>query len=548
MPMSTLPSSISPAPKKHTSSPGLYSDLSDNNSLWSRSDSASITATDEAPSHEASKLEASTTRELVPRVGGQGLSKGILPTSLLNPRGQTRIFKWRLAHVSKDHESGKNGVWERVGDWVVDFLKRKEPVEDGERYWTNPTIWVGVLPKTLTGDDAFDLIQEIRAFLNELQVKDVDIAFRESIVGSLVGNGPALYAPVESGDPLQDVIDNASVTLSLPISGRATMMQGTLCPFFQHEGKLYAITARHNVVLANDDNASYKYKPSAPKRKVIVMGNPTFTTYLTSILARIGNLNDTVKFLKEGLEEHEAELTKTERKIISLKKFYVTMSKKWSKLGDRAPVIGVGVGPNRFTRDFCIIELDKSKFMHLGGNVLSLGPKYSEADLKALMYERIDVPSEFKYPEDCLLMLRGTLTAEQVNNPNSSDSQGDRIRRVLKRGVTTNTTVGTLTHFMSFVRKYFTTGILESLELPILPHESETGTFSKGGDSGALIASVIGEFVGLLTGGTNKDTDGSDITFATLFEYIWELILKAFPDASLYWDDIPAFLAATVQV
>lgn len=171
------------------------------------------------------------------------------------------------------------------------------------------------------------------------------------------------------------------------------------------------------------------------------------------------------------------------------------------------------------------------------------GPELSPSKLKALMYKRIDDPSEFKYPEDGLLTLRGMLTADQVNNPNTLNLQGDPIRRVLKRGFTTNTTVGTLTRFMSFVRKYFTTGNVESLEVPILSHEHDSGTFSKGGDSGFLIVSALGEFVALLTGGTNKGTGGSDITFVTLFEWVWDLVKKEFPDANLYFDDLPGFLA-----
>ena len=175
------------------------------------------------------------------------------------------------------------------------------------------------------------------------------------------------------------------------------------------------------------------------------------------------------------------------------------------------------------------------------------GPEISPEDFKRLMYERIDIPSEFKYPPHGLLPMRGMLTANDINNPNSLDAQGDRIRRVIKRGFTTNTTVGTLSRFISFVRKYNITGTLESLELAILPHENATGTYSKGGDSGAMGVSATGAYVGKVSGGTNKGTDASDITYATLFEYDWELILQEFPGANLYWDDIPAFLAAMVD-
>lgn len=145
------------------------------------------------------------------------------------------------------------------------------------------------------------------------------------------------------------------------------------------------------------------------------------------------------------------------------------------------------------------------------------------------MYDRIDVPSEFRYPENGLIHLQRMLTAEQVNNPSRPNLQGERIRRVLKRGFTTQITIGTLKRFGSFVRKYSTAGNMESLKLPILSHENETGTFSKGGDPRSLIVSALGKFVGLLTGGSNSGTDGFDITFATLFEWVWELVCVVFP-------------------
>lgn len=167
----------------------------------------------------------------------------------------------------------------------------------------------------------------------------------------------------------------------------------------------------------------------------------------------------------------------------------------------------------------------------------------SASKLKALIYERVDVSSEFKYPDDGLLPLRGMLTADQVNNPTNLNLEGGRLRRVLKRGFTTNTTVGTLTKFMSFVRQYFQTGNQESLEVAILSHEQDSGTFSKGGDSGSLIVSARGEFIALLTGGTNKGTDASDITYATLLEWVWELVKAEFPGANLYFDNLEEFLA-----
>ena len=96
---------------------------------------------------------------------------------------------------------------------------------------------------------------------------------------------------------------------------------------------------------------------------------------------------------------------------------------------------------------------------------------------------------------------------------------------------------------MSFVRRYFPSGNQESLEVAILSHEQELGSFSKGGDSGSLIVSTMGEFIALLTGGAYSGTDSSDITYATLFEWVWDLIKAEFPGASLYFENIQEFLA-----
>ena len=172
------------------------------------------------------------------------------------------------------------------------------------------------------------------------------------------------------------------------------------------------------------------------------------------------------------------------------------------------------------------------------------GPEYSSTKLKTLLNARTDVSSTFQYPTDGLLTLRGVLKAQQIINPDNMSLKGNPVRRVIKHGFTTNTTVGTVTRFTSFVRKYFPTGNLDSIELPIIPHEDDTGTFSKGGDSGSIIVSAKGEFISLLTSGTNIGTDGSDITYSTPFEWIWELVCQKFPGANLYWDDMSAFLAA----
>ncbi|EIW74087.1 hypothetical protein CONPUDRAFT_160466 [Coniophora puteana RWD-64-598 SS2] len=472
-------------------------------------------------------------------------------------------FTWLVKKdgvIEVDEGEGEDNSDEE--DFDYDSISPIKPVEDGVRHYSNPTIWVGVTPNT-TAATAFDATKDIRAFLAELDVTNIDIAFRETVPKS--STGPALFAPVGIVSHRRDFIDPVSVALSLPIAGLKTTMQGTMGPYFHVDNTLYAITVRHNLFLADEGNDEFNFDSSEAKIQVVLMGNPAFTDYVDSIQAHIKTLQDSINIIEKKiptlrpnlpqsqteLDAYEAERVRLRARIDELRAFYVDIRKRWGKTTQRvighvvwAPPIGVGVAPHQYTRDLCVVQLHKERFMHLLGNVLSLGPEYTSTKLKALLYKRDDVQSTFNYPDDGLLILRNILTAQQISTPDDKNAEGDLIRRAIKRGFTTNTTVGTVSRFMSFVRRYFPTGNLESIELPILPHEKEAGTFSKGGDSGSIIVSPKGEFISLLTGGSNKGTDGSDITYSTVFEWVWELVREKYPGASLYWDDIQAFLAA----
>ena len=89
----------------------------------------------------------------------------------------------------------------------------------------------------------------------------------------------------------------------------------------------------------------------------------------------------------------------------------------------------------------------------------------------------------------------------------------------------------------------FATGELTSIEVAILPYENHSTMFSKMSNSGALVVDTLGRFVAILTAGTNKGTDLSDITYAAHMEWVWGLIKEKFPGANLYFDDLEGFLA-----
>jgi len=152
------------------------------------------------------------------------------------------------------------------------------------------------------------------------------------------------------------------------------------------------------------------------------------------------------------------------------------------------------------------------------------------------MYPRVDPPSDFDYPAEPLLELRGILSAEEIRTPNNKDHKGDPMRYVIKRGLTTLTTIGCLTGFESHVRRYFALGSGDSVEAAVDPYDNDSGPFSSGGGSGSIIVDALGKFVALLTGGTGP-TDSSDITFGSPMYWLWEIIMAQFPGANLYFEN-----------
>ncbi len=152
------------------------------------------------------------------------------------------------------------------------------------------------------------------------------------------------------------------------------------------------------------------------------------------------------------------------------------------------------------------------------------------------MYPRIGAPSDFDYPVARLLQLRGILSAKEIRTPENKDHNGDPMRYVIKRGLTTLTTIGCLNGFESHVRRHFALGSRDSVEAAVYAYDNDSGPFARGGDSGSIIVDALGKFVALLTGGTGLG-DSSDITYGSPMHWLWEAIKAQFPGANLYFED-----------
>ncbi|KAF9049012.1 hypothetical protein BJ165DRAFT_1580826, partial [Panaeolus papilionaceus] len=499
--------------------------------------------------------------------------------------------------VSETHEFAQEGVWDRIRNKVVelldmrnicftsvDFVHFRSRSKDYPEVLSNPTIWIGVMACHINTACARESASDIRAYLDELKVQNIDIAYRKSVAKFLSSHGPPLFQPVEDDDSLalRSVIDKLSATLSIPITAQRNSTQGTLGPYFQAGDKVYAITTRHNLFPLNEGNAEYRHSDSAPKRHVFVMGNRMFRAHLQSIRNRIVNCIHGARYdqryvdryknkVKTGvdlpksqlaLEEAEATLVKSHAHLNRVKECYADIVKNWSSRENRtigfviwSPPLGVGAAPHQYTRDLCVVELYKEKFKNLIGNTFWAGLEDAFPSNRKSQY--LSVPVRVL---NGLVGLRGILTTDQLNDPTSTERfrfdftpQSEHPpRRVVKRGAKTNTTVGTLSRYMSHVRKYsMLGGHMDSLELPIMNFDnwSRNGNsgdgdpFCEEGDSGSVVFTPKGEFVGLLNGGTSMGFSACDIGYATPFEWVWEQVLKEFPGAELDFDN-PQFKSA----
>jgi hypothetical protein len=140
----------------------------------------------------------------------------------------------------------------------------------------------------------------------------------------------------------------------------------------------------------------------------------------------------------------------------------------------------------------------------------------------------------YRYPLYGLLQAHGVVEDAEIRDPKNLDITGEACLFVVKKGLTTKTTVGRANGLDSFTRTYDESGIKQtSLEIAVLSYDNKHGKFSDAGDSGSIVLARDGRIVGLLTGGAGL-TDKNDITYITPYWWIEKQVKTKFPDCFLY--------------
>jgi hypothetical protein len=267
-------------------------------------------------------------------------------------------------------------------------------------------LWIGVLPDTLVGEDAFNCANGLLELLKCYEITDVDVEYRESVYRRSAG--PPLLKSEPTVRSTADVSGPLTAALGLPIAGSARPhLQGTMGFYLAEGGEskdVLAVTARHVLFPLDEDNTNYVHANNSKRRKdVLLMGPEAFKDLLMSIRRRIREHGTMAEHYETQIQELEKKVTiddekdattarndlnetrwlldKARRVIDELYVFYKRTWEDWGKrrrrvIGHvvRSPAITAGSGPYGFATDYAVVRLDREKFKEsFKGNVLDLG-------------------------------------------------------------------------------------------------------------------------------------------------------------------------------
>lgn len=309
-----------------------------------------------------------------------------------------------------------NIVWEELGPKVCQLLDKDELVWTSidvvrfkvEKEPVGPVVlWIGVIPETLSAKDARTSAAGCLELLQQFDIADVEVEFRNSIY--IRSAGPSLLKPVSDLHPTVDVRRALTPVLGLSIAAQATPhVEGTGGLYLAEVGgsqNILLVTARHVLFPPREAfHLAYSYTHTdlgAPQRNVLLFGTRAFDELLKSIELsirdqsimvdvyerQIEKLQERVAGEDENdIEEATTELQQTQALLMvvnttieALEKFHDEVKSDWRQAKKR--VIGhvvfsppITVATEGFTEDYAVVELDTTKFKKaFKANVMDLG-------------------------------------------------------------------------------------------------------------------------------------------------------------------------------
>ena len=138
-----------------------------------------------------------------------------------------------MFEVSGGIEDNEDNEGDKDDKYFEDVNIKVSPIETVIA--TPITIWVRVLPDTLTGEAEFHSLNDILNLLKEYGISDIDVAYY----------GPKLFAPISNHNPPKAII-NPVTPCTWP----------TMDFYFGVDQDLYAVAAHHILFPKGGDHSS----------------------------------------------------------------------------------------------------------------------------------------------------------------------------------------------------------------------------------------------------------------------------------------------------
>ncbi|KAI0292289.1 hypothetical protein BC826DRAFT_1019683 [Russula brevipes] len=408
---------------------------------------------------------------------------------------------------------------------------------------------VGVIPRSLTHDDAVAAAVGVKAILAKSGLPEAEVAFIE-MVNKRSGGEAKLLSLDPIADSVPEYRKHFSSALGLPIAPLDT-------PYHEGTGALYLRLSSETKDIALLTCAHvvhpHTHLNSKAKEYMVALGAGGYARVVSGMMADIAKLTRDIETWNRQLErnlpdakrnEYTAEVEKANNRINELDAFHTKATKFRSTPELRcigwtlhSSPIRVSAPPLGYTEDWGLIQLDpkmidEETFL---GNKVFVGGKFTPGDLAELMYPHHEDRATYRVLDDSLLQAYGVVSAAEISNPTHLDANGQPCLIVVKNGGTTGTTLGCANGLPSVQRSIRDHGTIkqDSLEIAVVFYGKGHGKFSDPGDSGAIVLTREGKILGMLTSGAGP-TDETDVTYLTPFWWVLEQIQKQYPGAHLY--------------
>ncbi|KAH7882038.1 hypothetical protein F5I97DRAFT_1931762 [Phlebopus sp. FC_14] len=382
-------------------------------------------------------------------------------------------------------------------------------------------LWVGVLPGTLSPDNAKAPAERCKEILSEYGITDVEIAFRESIYTRY---GLKLSDHVSPVDTTLDVRISFTPALGLHIAPMAfPYFGGTGCLYLCEGGesdRVFLLTARHVVLPPSKyPNELYHRKNNTMPRREDSMVK-SYEEELAGLGEHAEGENPKTTFERQAIK---LKLEETKASKAGVSEFHRNITSSWS--AERQRILGHK------------IRLSSSSTAGSSAGTLSGATLFiSDPNLRRMKktYPNAETRAKFKYPPGGLMQLRDFVKYDELRRPTMLDANGEECFIVVKNGATTGVRLGRTTGIESLVREY-KDGAIHSTSrgIAVYSYSNKDGAFSAPGDSGSVVGDANYRIVGMLTGGAGQ-TDSTDVSYLSAYDSLNECIKKAFPHSHLF--------------